>query len=135
MTFDGAQRSICCSSLKTNKKQILRSAQDDMLGGFFSSLLVHSNPIFPLLTVPIPMLILEFRRQHQGFASDRRACWDFRCPNSGFRMAWQCFQKILDREPTAHGQRYGEGVENKPNRTKWLFINNIPHKWEKQSQR
>src|SRR6516162_3914633 len=37
--FDGAQRSICCSSLKTNKKQILRSAQDDMLGGFFSSLL------------------------------------------------------------------------------------------------
>jgi len=25
--------------LKTNKKQILRSAQDDMLGGFFSSLL------------------------------------------------------------------------------------------------
>jgi len=26
--------------LKTNKKQILRSAQDDMLGGFFSSLLV-----------------------------------------------------------------------------------------------
>src|SRR6516164_3845898 len=38
--LDGAQRSICCSSLKTNKKQILRSAQDDMLGGFFSSLLV-----------------------------------------------------------------------------------------------
>ena len=37
---DGAQRSICCSSLKTNKKQILRSAQDDRLGGFFSSLLV-----------------------------------------------------------------------------------------------
>jgi len=30
----------CCSSLKTNKKQILRSAQDDMLGVFFSSLLV-----------------------------------------------------------------------------------------------
>jgi len=25
--------------LKTNKKQILRSAEDDMLGGFFSSLL------------------------------------------------------------------------------------------------
>jgi len=25
--------------LKTNKKQILRSAQDDMLGGFFSILL------------------------------------------------------------------------------------------------
>ena len=32
--------SICCSSLKTNKKLILRSAQDDMLGHFFSSLLV-----------------------------------------------------------------------------------------------
>jgi len=40
---DGAQRSICCSSLKTNKKQILRSAQDDMLGGFFSSLLVKGH--------------------------------------------------------------------------------------------
>jgi len=33
--FDGAQRSICSSSLKTNKKQILRSARDDMLGGFY----------------------------------------------------------------------------------------------------
>ena len=32
--LDGAQRSICCFSLKTNKKHILRSAQDDMLGGF-----------------------------------------------------------------------------------------------------
>jgi len=41
--LDGAQRSICCSSLKTNKKQILRSAQDDMLGGFFSSLLVKGH--------------------------------------------------------------------------------------------
>jgi len=40
---DGAQRSICCSSLKTNKKQILRSAQDDMLGGLFSSLLVKGH--------------------------------------------------------------------------------------------
>ena len=40
--LDGAQRSICCSSLKTNKKQILRSPQDDMLGGFFSSLLGDS---------------------------------------------------------------------------------------------
>ena len=35
MMLDGAQRSICCSSLKTSKKQILHSAQDDMLGGFF----------------------------------------------------------------------------------------------------
>ena len=42
MMLDGAQRSICCSSLKTNKKQILRSAQHDMLGGFFSSLLGDS---------------------------------------------------------------------------------------------
>ena len=41
--LDGAQRSICCSSLKTNKKQILRSAQDDMLGGLFSSLLVKGH--------------------------------------------------------------------------------------------
>ena len=43
MMSDGAQRSICCSSLKTNKKQILRSAQDDMLGGLFSSLLVKGH--------------------------------------------------------------------------------------------
>jgi hypothetical protein len=28
-----------CFSLKTNKKQILRSAQGDMVGAFFSSLL------------------------------------------------------------------------------------------------
>jgi len=31
--------------LKTNKKQILRSAQDDMLGGFFSSLLDWKVPL------------------------------------------------------------------------------------------
>ena len=35
--------------IETNKKQILRSAQDDMLGGFFSSLLgfPHSRAAKP----------------------------------------------------------------------------------------
>ena len=44
--LDGAQRSICCSSLKTNKKQILRSAQDDMLGGFFSSFILSNVKVY-----------------------------------------------------------------------------------------
>jgi hypothetical protein len=31
-TFDGAERSICCFSLTTNKKAILRFALDDLTG-------------------------------------------------------------------------------------------------------
>ena len=93
--LDGAQRSICCSSLKTNKKQILRSAQDDMLGGFFSSLPVVS--CWPQLVV----LLISIAIQRWLRPSGLRRLWKAARRPKGLRQPRECFE---EDDQTSHYQ-------------------------------